>query len=644
MPVPASREAQRSLRTAAQLASAAIVVAALYFAQVVLIPIALAALVTFLLSPLVTRLDRLRLPRVLSVLLVVGAATGLLGGVGYFVVGQLGEFASELPSYRENIRAKLADLRSMTRGGTLERVQTTIEDLSRDVEGDAAEEARARREPAPRERDEPVSVRIEPDRALIDDAAILRPVGDVAATLGLTMLLSIFMLIKREDVRNRLVSLAGHTSLVVTTKAFAEAGERISRYLLMQFIINATMGIAVGIGLFLLGVPYAALWGLAAAVLRYVPYIGPWIAALLPISVSIVTAPGWEQVALVVALFIVLELLSNNVMEPWLYGQSVGLSSIAVIVSAIFWTWIWGPIGLVIATPMTACLVVLSRYIPEMAVLDRLLSEGPALQPHLMLYQRLLAGDEDEADDIVEAYCEQHSLAEACDELLAGALLALKRDLVAGRISSSDGAFVATALEEIIDELPRGERGEEGEGAEHGRVLVTGFPVRDRLDALALELLAVLLRDEPCDVEILSPETLVGERIAKVEAGKPAAVCVLSLPPGDLTASRQAAKRIRARVPGVPIVAGRLGRYGAPPRSRDRLREVGVRDVEFSIARLAEVLRPIVRDAARSARAAAAEAGEGGAVRETAEAGADAAAETGAQLGVGDGTKLGALS
>src|SRR5690606_23782502 len=330
------------------------VVAALYFAQVVLIPIALAALVTFLLSPLVTRLDRLRLPRVLSVLLVVGAATGLLGGVGYFVVGELGELASELPSYRENIRAKLADLRSMTRGGTLERVQTTIEDLSRDVEGDAAEEAEAR-EAAPRDAEEPVRVRIEPDPALIDDAAFLRPLGEIAATPGLTMLLSIFMLIKREDLRNRPVSIAGHTSLVVTTKACAEAGQRISRYLLMQFIINATMGIAVGVGLFALGVPYAALWGLSAAVLRYVPYVGPWIAALLPISVSVVTAPGWEQVALVVGLLIVVELLSNNVMEPWLYGQSVGLSTIAVIVSAIFWTWIWGPIGLVIATPMTAC-------------------------------------------------------------------------------------------------------------------------------------------------------------------------------------------------------------------------------------------------------------------------------------------------
>src|SRR5690606_1223798 len=222
-----------------------------------------------------------------------GFATSALGGIGYFVVGELGELASELPSYRENIRAKLADLRSMTRGGTLERVQTTIEDLSRDVEGDAAEEAEAR-EAAPRDAEEPVRVRIEPDRALIDDAAFLRPVGEIAATLGLTMLLSIFMLIKREDLRNRLVSIAGHTSLVVTTKAFAEAGQRISRYLLMQFIINATMGIAVGVGLFALGVPYAALWGLSAAVLRYVPYVGPWIAALLPISVSVVTAPGWE--------------------------------------------------------------------------------------------------------------------------------------------------------------------------------------------------------------------------------------------------------------------------------------------------------------------------------------------------------------
>jgi len=648
MAVATSRD-HRSVRTAARLVSGAIVVAALYFAQVVLIPLALAALVTFLLSPLVTRLDRLGLPRVLSVLLVAGFATGALGGIGYLVVGELGQLASELPSYRENIRAKIADLRSMTRGGTLERVQSTIQDLSRDVESDAADEAEGRSAAAgPRESEQPVRVQIEPDRALMDDAALLAPVGGAAATLGLTMLLSIFMLIKREDLRNRLVSIAGHTSLVVTTKAFAEAGQRISRYLLMQFVINATMGIAVGVGLLVLGVPYAALWGLSAAVLRYVPYVGPWIAALLPISVSIVTAPGWEQVALVVGLFIVLELLSNNVMEPWLYGQSVGLSTIAVIVSAIFWTWIWGPIGLVIATPMTACLVVLSRYVPELAVLDRLLSEGPALRPHLTLYQRLLAGDEDEADDIVEAHRDAHSLAQTCDELLSGTLLALKRDLDAGRITPSDGELVATALQEIVDELSRANRSEDAEQPGPGRVRVIGFPVRDRLDALALELLAVLLRDEPCDVEILSPDTLVGERIAAVAAAKPAAVCVLSLPPGDLAASRHASKRIRARVPGVPIVVGRLGRTGAPARSRERLREAGVRDVEFSLARLADALRPIVREAARTAAAEWGAPPAQEAARATDDAdtpsGADSARTTGEPLGVGDGTKLGALS
>ena len=182
--------------------------------------------------------------------------------------------------------------------------------------------------------------------------------------------------------------------------------QRISRYLLMQFIINATMGLAVGVGLSFIGVPYAALWGLAAAIFRYVPYVGPWIAAALPIAVSLITAPGWEQVALVIVLFAILELFSNNLMEPWLYGQSVGLSALAVIVSAIFWTWLWGPIGLVLATPLTVCLVVLSRYIPELAVFDRLLSERPALLPHLWLYQRLLARDEDEAEDVVEQHLE----------------------------------------------------------------------------------------------------------------------------------------------------------------------------------------------------------------------------------------------
>src|SRR5690606_25785314 len=243
--------------------------------------------------------------------------------------------------------------------------------------------------------------------------------------------------------------------------------------------------------------------------------------------------------------------------------------------------------------------------------------------------------------DIVEAHCDRHSVAQTCDALLSGALLALKRDLDAGRISPSDGDLVATALQEIVDELSPASPSDVDEQAGQGRVLVIGFPVRDRLDALALELLAVLLRDEPCDVEILSPDTLVGERITAVEAAKPAAVCVLSLPPGDLTASRQAAKRIRARVPGVPIVVGRLGRTGAVERSRKRLREVGVRDVEFSLERLADALRPLVREAARAAsRESGAEPARATEAGDAADAGA------GEPVGAGacDGAKLGALS
>ncbi|MBN1239644.1 MAG: AI-2E family transporter [Gammaproteobacteria bacterium] len=593
--------------TAARLVTFAIICGVLFWGQVVLMPIALAALVTFLMSPLVTRLDRWGLPRVAAVIIVAGSVTGILGGLGYVVVGELGELAAELPAHRENIRAKISDLRALTRGGTIENVQRTIEDISRDVEQDAESEAGSAAAPQTpgNDEEEPVRVAIETERQLLGDAEMLGPVFQAAATGGLTMLLSIFMLIKREDLRNRLVSLAGQTSLVVTTKAFAEAGERISRYLLMQFIINATMGIAVGTGLFLIGVPYAALWGLSAAVLRYIPYVGPWVAALLPIAVSIVTAPGWEQVALVIALFLVLELLSNNVMEPWLYGQSVGLSSIAVIVSAIFWTWIWGPVGLVIATPITACIVVLSRYVPEMSLFDRLLSERPALQPHLSLYQRLLARDEDEAEDIVDEHLARTSLIETCDALLLGTLLALKRDLAAGRVSQEDGEFVQSALREIVDDLPHEEPpdGEAIEPRRTGSVLLIGFPVRDPLDEIVLLLVAATLRHEPCRLEILSADMLIGERIADVEARKPAAVCVPSLPPGDLTVTRHACKRLRTRLPGLKIVVGRFGVRGRTERSNKLLKASGANRVEDNIVDLHDVLRRIARDAWQAASA-----------------------------------------
>lgn len=592
---PSAREWPYSLLVASRLLSLALVCAALYWGQAVLVPLVLAALLTFMLSPLVTRLDRLQVPRVAGVLIVMSFVGGVVGGVGYVVGDQLRSFAAELPMHRQNIRAKIREAIAFTRGGALERVQETIEDINQVVEEGAEPPAadRARR----RNDDEPLRVTVEESPPLLGSSEWLGSLFGAVGTFGLTLLLSIFMLINREDVRDRLVSLSGRPSLVVATKALADAGARISRYLVMQFFVNASMGLAVGIGLYFIGVPYAALWGLAAGVLRYIPYVGPWIAALLPITVSLVTTPGWEQVVMVIGLFVVLELLSNNVMEPLLYGHSVGLSSLAVIVAAIFWTWLWGAVGLVIATPITACLVVLSSYVPALGAIGRLLGERPALRPHETLYQRLLANDIDEADTIVTRYRDERSV-EGALQLVLDTLLALKRDLQAGRVSADEGELVITGLRDLLAEL----RGEES--AAEKPVLLIGVPGRDPLDAVVLEIACVLLRDEPLTLEVLSTDLMTGEALAAIEKQSPAAVLVPSLPPAGLTPARQLCMRLHARVPGLPIVAARLGDPESEVADRvSLLAAAGCAEVAASLDALKSIVQRHVRAALRTASA-----------------------------------------
>jgi len=354
-------------------------------------------------------------------------------------------------------------------------------------------------------------------------------------------------------------------------------------------------------------VPYAALWGLAAGVLRYIPYVGPWIAALLPITVSLVTAPGWQQVVLVVGMFVVLELLSNNVMEPLLYGHSVGLSSLAVIVAAIFWTWLWGAVGLVIATPITACLVVLSSYVPGLDFIGRLLGERPALKPHETLYQRLLAHDVGEARAIVKRHLNESSLDEAL-QLMLDALLSLKRDLQAARVSADDGEFVISGLRDLIEELRAADGAAADEKAALEAVLVIGVPGRDPLDAVVLELARVLLRGEPLTFAVLSMDLMTGEALAEIEARAPAAVVVPSLPPAGLTPARQLCMRAHARLPEVRIVAARLGDPESEVAGRVELLETaGCEDVATSLGALKDALRRIARVGPRSTAPVAAE-------------------------------------
>jgi predicted PurR-regulated permease PerM len=588
MSVTARRDWPTSVLIAARLVSFAVICAVLFWAQVVLIPIALAALVAFVLAPAVTRLQRIGLPRIPAVFVVVALVSLVLGGIGWVVVGELSALAAQLPTYRANIREKITDIREFTRGGTIETVQETIEDIGEDLE--RVQEAEA---PRPSGEQEPLPVTLAPENSWGSALEGALPVLEAAATAGLAMLLAIFMLIQREDVRNRVVSLAGQAALVTTTKAFAEAGARISRYLLMQLVINGTMGVAVWLGLYFIGVPYSALWGLSAAVLRYIPYIGPWIAALLPISVSLITSPEWTDVLLVVALFVTLELLSNNVMEPLLYGQSVGLSPIAVIVAVIFWTWIWGAVGLVLATPLTVCLVVIGKYISGLAVFDRLLGERPPLQPHLWLYQRLLARDEGEASEVLAEYADEHTLEETCDELLLRTLLTLKHDLAAERIAAADGDFVVAQLREIIDGLAEKAENANAPSADSRAV---GLPPQDRLDEVALELLRLLLGERKCKLETLSSERLIGERIAAVEQQAPPAVCMVSLPPGDLAATRRVCKRLRTRLADVPVLVGRFGTPAGRERGRQALVDAGVDRVTDTLTELRDAVLQALRE------------------------------------------------
>jgi predicted PurR-regulated permease PerM len=506
----------------------------------------------------------------------------------------------------------------MLRDGALARVRSTIEDITSEIKREeerqeAKDDARDRRRGDPPSRpeseEEPTPVEIAQEDGLLNgtETAVVTPALGLVANAGAVVVLVIFMLLRREDLRNRVVSLGGHTSLALTTKALDEAAKRISRFLLAQFLLNASMGLAVALGLFVIGVPYAALWGLSAALLRYIPYVGPCVAAALPILVSLMTSSGWTQVALVAALFIVLELISNNVMEPLLYGHSVGLSAMAVIVAALFWTWLWGPLGLVLATPLTVCLAVLGKYVPALQFFDRLLSQEPALAPHVWLYHRLLARDRTEADQILAERLKKKTREETCDELLLPALQLAREDIVDDRISDDDERYVENALRDMITRLHEGEDEAEvaaaGKGvseaqrldpAAHEGATVAGFPFRHAGDELVLAMLASLFREEKDRFKVLSADLLMSEKIAALKESQPACICLAVLKPAQLTHVRQLCKRLRSSFPDATLFVGCFGFRGDMEKIRRLLRGGGADWVFHSLSELKQRVEPLL--------------------------------------------------
>jgi predicted PurR-regulated permease PerM len=573
-----------------------LVTACLYWAKAVLIPVALAILLTFLLNPVVSVLQRTRvLSRTPAVLLVVLLAFSLVGGIGWTVTRQLTTLAYELPRYQENLKQKISDLRALGKGGVIERLQTTIREITGELQRTTppTREIRTVEEPGQKRQDEPekpVPVVVQGPSVFWQLPSLLEPL----ATGGLVIVLVIFMLIQYADLRGRLVRLAGYGRLTIATKALDEAGQRISRYLLMQSIINGSFGFAAGLGLFLIGVPYAILWGFLAGVLRFIPYAGPVVSAVLPSALSLAVFPGWMQPFLVIGLILILELASNMVMEPLLYGQSAGVSEVALLVAVAFWTWLWGPVGLLLATPMTVCLGVLGKYIPQMEFIGVLLSDEAVLEPSTNYYQRLVAKDQDEAAALVDEHLKTHPLEETYDQVLIPALNAAKRDYELGSLTEEDKQFILQATQGIVEDL--GTRQQQAssllpspDSASQGSPSTTstrllGCPAHDEADEIALLMLQQLLDPTRYALEIVSAEMLTAEVLSVVEREHIGLICISALPPGALAPTRYLCKRLRTRFPECKILVGRWGLSEEWDKPQALLREAGADEVGMTLA------------------------------------------------------------
>ena len=433
------------------LAVAVVVVAALYFAREVLIPITVAVILSFMLAPLVTRLKRWHVPHVAAVLLALVVGLGIVGVVGVVIGTQVAGIAQDIPQYTATIARKVHAIQDMTTGrlsGLTERLDRTM--------GRAAQEATAAQAGVPTgdvPKAQLVEVQPPPTSAMELARTVLTPIVDPLSTLLIILIVTLFVMMQREDLRDRMIRLFGSNDLQRTTVALDDAGHRLAKYYVAQLAINACFGVVVGLGLWLIGVPSPALWGVTSAVLRFVPYIGPVIAAILPAALAAAVAPGWSMVLWTLGLFVVTETVTGQAIEPLVYGHSTGLSPAAVVIAAIFWTWVWGPIGLLLSTPLTLCLVVLGRHVDQLEFLDVMLGDRPPLTPVENFYQRMLAEDPDEALHQAELLLQQRSLTSYYDEVALKGLQLAANDALRGALGPDKVETIKENVKGLTDDL-----------------------------------------------------------------------------------------------------------------------------------------------------------------------------------------------
>jgi predicted PurR-regulated permease PerM len=576
---------------------AAMIIAMLYFGREIFVPIALAILLSFVLAPLVAILQRIRVPRGLAVVSVVMLAFALIFATGSLLATQLTQLAGDLPRYQSTISEKIQSFRDTKAGrSTLERASDMLKDLGKEIDKpkDAASAHASgsivrSNAPGP-QAPVPVEVRQPDPGALESVRTLISPLVHPLATTGIIIIFVIFILLQREDLRNRLIRLAGSYDLQRTTAALDDAAGRLSRLFLTQLIVNGAFGVVIGTGLWLIGIPSAIVWGILAAVLRFVPYIGAFIAAAFPLALAVAVDPGWSMLLWTLALFLVVEPVVGHVIEPMVYGHSTGLSPVAVVASATFWTALWGPIGLVLATPLTVCLVVLGRHVERLEFLDVMFGDRPALSPPEIFYQRMLAGDPTEAAEKAEQFLKERSLASYYDEVaLKGLQLAQAdaergaldperltkiRDAVsefasdvsdqdaqpAGKDHLTTDAEASSAVESVAENavyenlpiLGKEDLPPEWQG-EHPVLCVGG---RSLIDEAAAIMLAQLSTAHGLAARVEGAEALSTANVFRLETTGVAIVCLVYLDASGPAHIRYSVRRLRRKLPKATIILG----------------------------------------------------------------------------------------
>jgi len=622
-----------------------VVVGVLYFARDVLVPLALAVLLSFALGPLVVQLRRARLGRVPSVIAAVLLAFVVILGIGSLVGTQLAQLADNLPRYQYTVLDKIHSLQDAT-AGLFGRFPKVLEDLGGEIAKPAPKEA-AKPEAAPTGGEKPpkpipVEIHNPPPTTLQIIRTIVGPMLDPLATAGIVIIFVVFFLLQREDLRDRFIRLVGARDLQRTTQGLDDGAQRVSRYLLVQLALNGGFGVVIGTGLWLIGVPNPVLWGILAMLLRFVPYIGPLLAAVFPAALALAVDPGWSMVLWTIALFLAVEPILGQVVEPFLYGRSAGLSAVAVVVAAAFWTWLWGPIGLLLSTPLTLCLVVIGRHVERLEFLDIMLGDRPGLSPEENFYQRMLADDPAEAADQAELFLKDHSLVEYYDAVALRGLSLAQLDVNRGRLDRERQAQIKDAVLEVIDDLSEhaeGSRERAAEAAEEeareeakeqakeqardAAEAARGTPAAARaraepatvapepmlapgargksvlciggrgpIDEAAAAMLCQLLHGRGLETRAVSIDAVTAANIARLDVAGVAAICLSYVEPGGLANARYLVRRLHRRLPGARVLVGFWTLDEDSPKARDGARQIGADRVVTSLRAAIEALAP----------------------------------------------------